>query len=120
LEKVDEIDGIISEWAITRTKKEAVDTLLSNRNAAGPVMEIEELIDDPHLRARKMVVDIAHPKLGISKGVIGPGFPIKLSECPHDYDSIAPMLGDDNQEVYGGLLGFDTTALEKLRQEKVI
>jgi len=120
LEKVDEIDGIISEWAITRTKKEAVDTLLSNRIAAGPVMEIEELIDDPHLRARKMVVDIAHPKLGISKGVIGPGFPIKLSECPHDYDSIAPMLGDDNQEVYGGLLGFDTTALEKLRQEKVI
>lgn len=120
LEKVHEIDAMIAAWARARTRKEAVEALHSNRIATGPVMEIEELIDDPHLHARGMVVDLAHPQLGVLDGVKGPGFPIKLSACPHDYDRPAPMLGDDNQEVYGRLLGFDDATLEKLKRDSVI
>ncbi len=120
LERVDEIDGVISEWAIKKTKTEAVDTLLDNRIAAGPVMEIEELLEDPHLREREMVVDLLHPRLGVLDNVKGPGFPIKLSGCLHGYDRTAPMLGDDNREIYGKLLGFDEETLETLKQEKII
>ncbi len=120
LERVDELDGIITGWARTMTKKEAVEVLLSNRIAAGPVMLIDELKDSPHLKARNMVVDLYHPRVGVLEGVKAPGFPIKLSGCLHDFDRAAPMLGDDNQEIYRSFLGFDDETLEKLRRDKII
>jgi crotonobetainyl-CoA:carnitine CoA-transferase CaiB-like acyl-CoA transferase len=43
-----------------------------------------------------------------------------LSESPDEYDCPAPMLGQDNQEVYGSLLGLDDATLENLQKEKVI
>lgn len=120
VQMVDEIDEIISEWARERTKEEAVNALLSMRVPAGPVMNVDELKQDPHLQARRMVVDLIHPTLGKVKDLKGPGFPIKLSECRHDYDRPSPILGAENEEIYKGLLGLDDSTLEKLRKNKVI
>jgi len=117
---VDEIDEIISDWARGRTKEEAVEALLNMRVPAGPVMNVDELKQDKHLQARKMVVDLIHPTLGRLKDIKGPGFPIKLSECPHDYDRPSPMLGAENEEIYKDLLGLDEPTLKNLRKNKII
>jgi len=119
-ERGDEIDELISQWARTKTKLDAVEALLNNHVPAGPVLAIDELIEDPHLSAHKMVVDLVHPTLGVLEGVNGPGFPIKFSGCPDDYDQAAPMLGQNNQEVYGKLLGLNEETLYKLKEDKII
>ncbi len=119
LQQVDELDQIITEWSLKMTKKEAVEELIKNRVPSGPVMGIDELMEDPQLLARKMVVDLVHPKLDSVKAK-GPGFPIKFSESPDDYDQPAPLLGQNNQEVYGGLLGMDDKTFQVLKEEKVI
>lgn len=119
IQRVDELDEVIAQWSQKKTKKEAVEELLKNRVPSGPVMDIDELMVDPQLLARRMVVDLVHPKLG-SVEAKGPGFPIKLSESPDDYDQPAPLLGQNNQEIFGGLLGLDDMALQRLREEKVI
>jgi crotonobetainyl-CoA:carnitine CoA-transferase CaiB-like acyl-CoA transferase len=119
-ERVDEVDGIISEWARTISKNEAVETLLENRVPAGPVMDIEELLEDPHLHARNMVQDLVHPRLGIVEGAKAPGFPIRFSGCSSNYERPAPMLGDDNREIYSDLLGLDEETLDRLKREKII
>ena len=120
LKVVDELDEIILQWSRTKKKDEAVDALLQRKIPCGPVLEINELGNDPDLERRKMLVDLIHPTLGVIEGVKGPGFPIKLSECPHDFDQPAPYLGQHNEEIYGDLLGYDETAIEKLRNTKVI
>ena len=43
-----------------------------------------------------------------------------MSESPDENDCPAPMQGQDNQEMYGGLLGLDDATLENLQREKVI
>jgi crotonobetainyl-CoA:carnitine CoA-transferase CaiB-like acyl-CoA transferase len=119
-ERVNEVDGIISDWARTIGKNEAVEILLENRVPAGPVMDIEELLNDPHLHARNMIQDLVHPRLGIMEGAKAPGYPIKFSACPRNYEQPAPMLGDDNKEIYTNLLGLDEETLDRLRREKII
>jgi formyl-CoA transferase len=117
--RVDELDEVIMQWSQKKTKKEAVEELLKNRIPSGPVMDIDELMEDPHLLARRMVVDLVHPNLGSAKAK-GPGFPIKFSESPDDYNQPAALLGQNNREILGGLLGLDDTAIQRLKEEKVI
>jgi formyl-CoA transferase len=120
VKRVDELDEIISAWTLTKTKEEAVRELLENRVPCGPVLGVDELVEDSHLCARKMVVELEHPSLGKLPGVKGPGFPIKLSECVTDFNKAAPSLGQHNEEIYGRLLGMEGAAIQKLREEKVI
>ena len=48
------------------------------------------------------------------------GFPIRFSELPADYPGPAPMLGQNNQEIYAGLLGFSREEMEELEKEGLI
>ena len=50
-----------------------------------------------------MIVHLEYPGLGT---LPIPGLPIKLSLTPASIDSPAPRLGEQNEEVYGNLLGF--------------
>jgi len=120
MKAVDELDNIISEWASAKTKDEAVNELLNMRVPAGPVMNIDEIKHDNHLESRKMVVDLMHPTLGVLRGIKGPGFPIKFSECRDDFDAGAPFLGANNDEIYGSLLGLSDKTIGDLRKEKII
>ena len=64
-----------------------------------------------------MFVDVEHPKAGKTRLT---GAHIKLSATPARLRTPAPMLGEHNDEVFGGLLGLPADALEQLRREGVI
>jgi crotonobetainyl-CoA:carnitine CoA-transferase CaiB-like acyl-CoA transferase len=49
-----------------------------------------------------------------------PGVTIKLSRTPGKVAKRASFLGEDNEDVYGGLLGYGPDALTRLKQEKAI
>jgi formyl-CoA transferase len=87
---------------------------------AGPVLGIDDLVQDEHLRAREMVVGLEHPTRGPVPGAHGYGMPIKFRHHPARFDAPAPALGADNAAVYGGLLGLDAATLEDLRARGIV
>jgi formyl-CoA transferase len=73
-----------------------VDALLEAGVPAGPILDYAQVVDDPHTRAREMVVDMEHPEAGTIHGL---GIPIKLSATPGTIRRPAPLLGQHGDEV---------------------
>jgi formyl-CoA transferase len=108
----DEIEAIVGEWTRKHTKYEVMDILGKAGVPCGACLDTLEVLNDPHLRQRGMVVDVDHPKAG---QFAMPACPIQLSESPVDVVP-SPLLGQDNTVVYKRLLGLDEGRLEALRQ----
>jgi crotonobetainyl-CoA:carnitine CoA-transferase CaiB-like acyl-CoA transferase len=64
-----------------------------------------------------MIVHLEYPGLGT---IPIPGLPIKLSLTPARIDSPAPRLGEQNEEVYGKLLGISVEQLHRLKEKGII
>jgi len=75
------------------------------------------MVDDPQVKAREALVEMEYP--GVGKVPL-PGVAIKMSETPGTIERRAPKAGEDNQEVYGELLGFALGELSRLEAEGVI
>jgi crotonobetainyl-CoA:carnitine CoA-transferase CaiB-like acyl-CoA transferase len=82
----------------------------------GPVNKIGDMLADPQVAAREMVVEVDHPRAGRVKTL---GTPIKFSETPGAVERAAPLLGEHTREVLGQL-GYSDAQIEKLRQEGAI
>ncbi len=117
LDRLDEINRIIGDWVSQRTVAEVVRILDEAKVPCAPVMTVDGLLSDPHLRAREMLVELPHPRIG---SVTVPGVAIKLSASPGAVRTLGPALGQDNETVYGGLLGLAPAEIERLRAEQVI
>ena len=113
---IDEVGEIIAEWTRRRTKVEAMEALGQAGVPAGAVFDTLELSEDPYLRGRGMFVTVQHPERG---GFTMPGWPVKMSGSTVPVKA-APLLGQDNLEVYGKLLDLAPQELERLHEEGVI
>jgi formyl-CoA transferase len=114
------IDQIVQEWIGQRTVTEAVEHLQKNQVPAAPVLSPTELLQDEHIIARGMIVDMLHPRVGTLPGVKGIGMPIKFTRNPVTFDQPAPGVGEHNEELYGRLLGMDRSQIHNLKEQGVI
>jgi crotonobetainyl-CoA:carnitine CoA-transferase CaiB-like acyl-CoA transferase len=119
LKNAAEVESMVTNWTRNLTSAEALKILREKKIPCDPVLEVKEVLEDPQLKSRGMIQDLPHP-LGVKTGVKAAGFPIRFSELPADYPGPAPMLGQNNQEIYAGLLGFSREEMEKLQKEGVI
>ena len=108
---------IIREWVAEFTVDEIVEKLVKAGVPVGPILKISQVLESEHARAREMFVNVDHPVVGRIKL---PGFPIKFSETVGDNSSPAPILGQDNVEIYSELLGFTIEEVEALKKEGTI
>ena len=83
---------------------------------AGPINTVPEALDDPHVHARGMVQELAHPDAGRVKGL---GNPVKLSATPPAMRKAAPRLGEDTDAILAEL-GLDPPAIAALRAKGVV
>jgi formyl-CoA transferase len=111
-----ELEAMIEAWTSDKTKHEAWKILGEARVPAGAVLDSAEILTDPNLLEREMIVEVDHPIRGKVKML---GCPIKLSDSPVEVTA-APLLGANNAEIYSSLLGLDAQKLEELKKEKVI
>jgi len=111
------IQSIVGQWAKERTVGEIVEQLTRTRVPCGPVNNIAQMVNDPQVKAREMLVDMEYPGVG---QVPLPGVAIKMSETPGAVERRAPDAGENNVEVYGELLGFARDELSRLEAEGVI
>ena len=115
-ENAEALTQILEEWTGTRTKHEVMKIMGEAGVPCGAVLDSVELLNDPHLRERGMIVTVDHPVRG---KFTMPGCPVKLDDSPADITS-APLLGQHNREIYGAMMGFKDDDLEQLKQQGVI
>jgi len=113
----DIIDPIVSKWFAERTAEEATRVMDEARVPSGRVYSIPEIMDDPHIKARDIIVDIEYPDLGT---IPAPGVAPKLSRTPGRVETGTPDVGQHNKEVYSDILGLSSEELDRLTKEGVI
>lgn len=86
----------------TRTTSEWVESLLAAGVPAGPLHNVQQVVDDPHTKAREMVVEMQHPEAGTVQGL---GIPVKLSATPGSIRRPAPLVGEHTDEILAELDG---------------
>lgn len=112
----DEICAFVTEWTRGRTKQEAMEVLASAGVPAGAVLDTRELLTDPHLHARKMVVTVEHPVRGAWQ-FIGPPVHMSASDVQMTH---APLLGQHSREVLAAELALDDGELDRLVERGVV
>ena len=113
-----EIRSALRAWAGDRTTTQAADDLAAAGIAAAPVFEAADVIDDPHVAARHMLVEIPRPDADTP--VLTPGNPVKLSSVSEGPETRPPWLGEHTDEVLAEELGLDPDELAQLRTDGVI
>ncbi len=111
------LNSIVQEWMAARTKEEVVDVLLKNGIPAGPVQNIRDLVNCPHLKARKMFVEFEDPVAG--KRIFARN-PIRMSKAKEVPPARAPRLGEHTDSILRELLNYDEKRIQELHEEKII
>ncbi len=81
------------------------------------VNSVDELPDDPQVRANDYVVDFDHPQFGATRVV---GMPVRLRETPGRVRSAAPEFGQHTEQVLMDLLGYSWEQIAALKDQEVI
>jgi len=108
----EEIEAIIR----TRTRDEWYDFLVKQDVCVGKVYDVEEVFEDPQIRARQMVVETEHPEIGKVKEV---GVAIKMSGTPGGVRGAAPYRGEHTDQVLSEL-GMKPEEIRHLRDKRVV
>ncbi len=110
----------IEEWASGLTKAEAASAMSAAGLAAGPCLADEEVVADPHVAARGMLIEIPRTD-GVAQPVLIPGNPVRMSAvAPQPAGRRPPWLGEHTADVLGAELGLSTGQIAALREEGVI
>lgn len=114
--KAKEIKAFFAETFLTKTRDEWFNLLLEKDTCVGKVYTVGELIHDPHVLHRQMIVELDHPVLGKVKQS---GIPIKLSDTPGRIRKFSPQIGENTREVLESL-GYGDTQISLLQRTGVV
>lgn len=114
---MDTVDEIVSSFTRQYTKQALFELLTKHRVPCAPVRDLDEVVNDPHLLARRALEWLEHPDLGR----------IPVPNSPMRYDGVDPKtlipsrrLGQDSGAVYGEWLGLSAAEIDKLVDEGVV
>jgi crotonobetainyl-CoA:carnitine CoA-transferase CaiB-like acyl-CoA transferase len=114
-----EIRPAIEAWLVGRTKLQAAQELSAVGIVAGPSNSAADVIADPHVAARHMLVEMPRSDDGPDPVLI-PGNPIKMSKVTEGPETRVPWVGEHTDQVLRAELGLDEADLAKLRDAGVI
>ncbi len=117
-EEYDDIMKPIQKWLLTKTKAELYEAAIQHSILMAPVNNVRDILEDPHLQAREYWAKVMHPEL--NDQISYPGAPVKLSACPWNVRRRPPLIGEHNEEIYGGELGLTPAQMETLKTDHVI
>ena len=112
-----ELDRLVESWTARHTPHQVMMILQRNGVAAGVVQTGEDLYRDPHLRERGSTREVFHQPIG---WVTRAGPSVRLSEAKFTGNNQAHFAGEDNEAVFGELLGMSSQQIADLRQREVL
>jgi crotonobetainyl-CoA:carnitine CoA-transferase CaiB-like acyl-CoA transferase len=112
-----QLEEMLKSWARRKTRQEIWEALRDLDYFGAPVLSTAEVLEDPHIKARRAFIERDHPTAGPTT-LIAPW--IHLSKTPASIHDDAPAIGQHTDEVLGGLLGLSATDLSDLRAKGII
>ena len=113
---IDELHGRIAAWTAGFDDYELVRRLQDHGVAAAPVLNVADLLNDAHYKARETFLEVTHP-LGFKETIYGAY--VKTSRTKADVQP-GPAIGRDNERVFKQLLGLDDARYDELVGREVI
>jgi crotonobetainyl-CoA:carnitine CoA-transferase CaiB-like acyl-CoA transferase len=111
------LTGTMNDWLATRTTAEALAELQAARVPAGPVLKLDEVLDDPQVEARDLLQYMEYP--GAPNPVPLANTAVRLSATPGGIRHRAPLLGEHTGEVLLEI-GYSTEEIASLRAAAVV
>lgn len=112
-----EINEHLIEWLMQHTKEEVFRKGQALSCPVSPLFSVQDQANSEQFAAREFFQEIEHQVIGRTRF---PTSPYRFSESPWRLERSAPLLGEHNQEIYGGSLGYSARELAKLKDEGVI
>jgi crotonobetainyl-CoA:carnitine CoA-transferase CaiB-like acyl-CoA transferase len=117
------LDGVlrpgIEAWAAHLTKRQAAEQLTAAGVAAGPCHDAHEMLADPQLARRHMLVEMERTD-GAGPPVLIPGNPVKLSKLAEEAETRVPWVGEHTHDVLRTTLGLSVEELDGFEAAGVI
>jgi crotonobetainyl-CoA:carnitine CoA-transferase CaiB-like acyl-CoA transferase len=117
IEHMPAVDALVSEFTLRFEKQPLFELLIRHRVPCAPVRDLAEVVDDPHLHARRALEWVDHPLLG---RVVLPNSPLRFAGSEPLPIEPTGALGRDNVLVYRDWLGLPNDEVERLRETQVI
>jgi benzylsuccinate CoA-transferase BbsF subunit len=116
LDAIDDLHRRLAEWTAGSVDYELAARLQAAGIAAAPVLNVADLLRDPHYRARGTFIQVQHP-LGFPETIYGAY--VKLSRSAIEVRT-GPRIGQDNERVFKGLLGIGDERYQALVDDRVV
>lgn len=113
----DEICAVMADWCKVRTSAEAIAALEGAGLAAGPVLDIQQAIDNPQVDAMGLLKHVSFP--GLPKPAPVADLPLRFSESKVGINAAPPALGEHTDTIMAEL-GYSPEDIATLRQKGVI
>ena len=111
------ITEAMNAWLATRTTEQAIAELEKARVPAGPVLDLQQVLDDPQVKARELLRYVEHP--GAARPVPLADTAVRLSATPGGIRRRAAALGEHTDEVLREI-GYRDDEIVDLRAGKVV
>ena len=112
-----DISARMQKWCDDKTTEEAMEILEEHRIPVGPVYNLQQALEDPHIQESGMLTEVDYP--GLSKPSPITSTPVRMLGSPGEIRHRAPTLGEHTDEIIGAL-GYDAGTLAYLREKRVI
>lgn len=112
----DILDAHVASWIKERTRDEVIDAFTAADAAIAPVYTVDELMDDPQIKALDAITTVNDPDLGPLRmqNVVA-----RLSETPGSIRSTGRSLGADTDQILASL-GIDATRIDELKERGIV
>ena len=110
------LERLCFPWLLEHTQEELFREGQQRGLPFGIPADSKMLIESPHLKERGYFVEVDHPMTG---KILYPGAQVKIGDLPYQLRR-APLLGEHNEEVFSGRMGFGKSDLVKLREKGII
>jgi crotonobetainyl-CoA:carnitine CoA-transferase CaiB-like acyl-CoA transferase len=113
----DELVSLLEQILAARDAGSWLERLRAAGIPCGPINEVDETLNDPHIQARGMIVELLHPSAGPVRSL---GNPVHLGDTPVSYRLPPPTLGQHTEEVLTGLLNYTAAEVTSLWEQGAI
>jgi crotonobetainyl-CoA:carnitine CoA-transferase CaiB-like acyl-CoA transferase len=115
-EHEEELEALVEEWTMRFESAELIEKLEQSDIPCAPVQTINQVRNDPHVKARNSVLEFDYPGLG--------SYPVPAAVPRFSTMEVqtrrAPLLGEHNEEVFGGMLGCTHEELKQMKEKNII
>lgn len=113
----DTLVPLLAEMVSKKTKAQWLALLEEAGVPCGPINNLDEVFNDPQVKARECAIELKHPTASKVKLVASP---MRMSATPVHHESAPPTLGQHTDQILRELLGYSDEQLTQLRNNKII